>query len=403
MVLFIMWMTSIKVLVSKILYSLKRTIKKIVPILTTFLALIGVILTLNELLKYIELHFIEDNIKNYPLPTLIILFFISFIKNWDKLCVKVPITGSPDISITLKVCNALNNKGALIIPTNTTFDTTMGDEFISKNSLQGQYQLRYYKNSLYELDKSIENGLNNKPYVVLNDGRTTKTKRYLIGTICRVNKNNKRVYFLADSDINPNGIPINVNIETISQSLVSLWESLVDVGNQEPYSIPLIGTGKAGINDASRDEIVRDIVLSFLAATRNHKITEDLIICIHPNDFDKVNWDEFIEFINYQCKYANKKENNKKFFSKDFDTSTCDAINSPKHIPNSVPSNITETESLLLMLLTGNKMNVSQIAASLGTTRAHATMISKKLVEKGLIQCIKSGKETLYYVVSDNE
>ena len=54
----------------------------------------------------------------------------------------VRITDSPDVTISLQICDALKTKDAVIIPTNTTFDTKMDDEFISAGSIQGQYQLR---------------------------------------------------------------------------------------------------------------------------------------------------------------------------------------------------------------------------------------------------------------------
>ena len=49
----------------------------------------------------------------------------------------VRIIDSPDVTISLQICDALKTKDAVIIPTNTTFDTKMDDEFISAGSIQG--------------------------------------------------------------------------------------------------------------------------------------------------------------------------------------------------------------------------------------------------------------------------
>lgn len=65
----------------------------------------------------------------------------------------------------------------------------------------------------------------------------------------------------------------------VSKALTSLWRDLGKNGNSEPYSIPLIGTGKARAKDVSRNEVAKLIILSFLASSKEHKITESLTIC----------------------------------------------------------------------------------------------------------------------------
>lgn len=242
----------------------------------------------------------------------IIVLALSIYFNREKLIKKVTIANSSDISIVLKVCDVLNNPGAVIIPTNTTFDTSTRDDFISKNSVQGQYQEKYYRNNLALLNKKIEAGLKGKSYVSLKDGRKSKKKRYDIGTVCRISEEGKkRAYFVADSDINNKGIPINVDAANISQTLVKLWDTLAFEGNQEAYSIPLIGTGKAKVKDASRDEIARETIISFLAATREHKITDTLYICISPNDLETIDWDGLCIFLEYQSSFSNIYSNSK--------------------------------------------------------------------------------------------
>ncbi|WP_274940992.1 macro domain-containing protein [Chordicoccus furentiruminis] len=257
--------------------------------------------------------------------------------------------------------------------------------------------------------------MDGKAYITLNDGRDSKNKRYMIGTVCRISEKNRRAYFLADSDINAKGIPIDVDASDISMSLVSLWDTLAIEGNQEPYRIPLLGTGKARAKDASRNEVVREIILSFLAATKEHKITESLTICIHPKDFDKIDWDALCEFLKYESQYTNLKP----MFSKpsgveektpsvvklrdkeiEDDTSEYDPDNTV--VPHLQDLVLTEKEKLMITILQGNEMKKTEVAAAMGLTMNATTRILSKLQSAGLVQS-KGGARNLVYSASVNK
>ena len=396
--------------------SAKRLGKRLIRIITDIFAVIGFIVMLaeaaSEIFGYGGLF---EFYKNYFGWIIGVIVIGCVWKNWDRLKMTVRITDSPDVTISLQICDALKGKDAVIIPTNTTFDTKMDDEFISEGSIQGQYQLKYFKNRLLDLDKKITDGLDGKAYITLNDGRDSKNKRYMIGTVCRISEKNRRAYFLADSDINAKGIPIDVDASDISMSLVSLWDTLAIEGNQEPYRIPLLGTGKARAKDASRNEAVREIILSFLAATKEHKITESLTICIHPKDFDKIDWDALCEFLKYESQYTNLKP----MFSKpsgveektpsvvklrdeeiEDDTSEYDPDNTV--VPHLQDLVITEKEKLMITILQGNEMKKTEVAAAMGLTMNATTRILSKLQSAGLVQS-KGGARNMVYSASVNK
>jgi len=400
----------------KMIISAKRLGKRLIRIITDIFAVIGFIVMLaeaaSEIFGYGGLF---EFYKNYFGWIIGVIVIGCVWKNWDRLKMTVRITDSPDVTISLQICDALKGKDAVIIPTNTTFDTKMDDEFISEGSIQGQYQLKYFKKRLLDLDKKITDGLDGKAYITLNDGRDSKNKRYMIGTVCRISEKNRRAYFLADSDINAKGIPIDVDASDISMSLVSLWDTLAIEGNQEPYRIPLLGTGKARAKDASRNEVVREIILSFLAATKEHKITESLTICIHPKDFDKIDWDALCEFLKYESQYTNLKP----MFSKpsgveektpsvvklrdkeiEDDTSEYDPDNTV--VPHLQDLVLTEKEKLMITILQGNEMKKTEVAAAMGLTMNATTRILSKLQSAGLVQS-KGGARNLVYSASVNK
>lgn len=359
----------------KFKYSFKRTIKKIPSIAKDILAMVGVLLTVAEGASEIfDYSGIFECLRQNYLWIFLLVIVAAIILEWDRLEYSVVVEESPDIKITLKVCDVLSNSGAVIIPTNTTFDTTMEDDFISPASVQGQYQLRYYKDNLGGLNSVISDSLRNINYIKLSDGRKNKIFRYPIGTVARISNGKKRAYFLAEADINENGKPTNPDASDISAALVSLWERLSEIGNQEPYSIPLLGTGKAGVKNLSRNEIIKETVLSFLATTGSYKITENLIICVHPSDFEKINWDEICGYISYHCKYYCKEHNNKeKVIQKAEQTSFDNNID------------IETREKRILSLLQNNPMSSMEIAENMGLSAVMTKRIVGRMVEDGLV------------------
>lgn len=347
----------------------------------------------------------------WPIAAVIILGCVW--KNRDKPKQTVKIADSPDITITLKVCDALKNEGAVIIPTNSTFDTVMEDEFISEGSLQGQYQNKYFRGRISELDKKISDGLTGKKCIVLKDGRKHNKKQYPIGTVSRVSEKNKRAYFLADSDIDPQGHPVDVDASDVSEALTGLWYDLGRKGNSEPYSIPLIGTGKARAKDVSRNEVVQQIILSFLAASKEYKITESLTICIHPLDFEKIDWDGLCEFLKYQSQYANIKpadvrpigtaETTPKViaYESEYETEECD--DDVSQIASCLEKKrLYEREQKLITLLTGNKLSRAEISEAMGLSMVSTNLLLKRLQDRNAIISEGSTKQRKFYARIDD-
>lgn len=401
---------------------LKRQCKRIWKILQSVFAMIGFLVGVGEAADEIfDYQGLFQFYKEYTIPIILIITVISIKLNWDHLCYTVRILGSPDVSITLKMCDALKNDGSVIIPTNSTFDTIMEDDFISKNSIQGQYQIKFFKKNITDLNSFLEKGLEGKKSIELKDGRTTNTKRYPIGTVSRVSGVGvkKRAYFLADSDINKNGIPENVDISDLTKALVNLWNSLSVVGNKEDYSIPLLGTGRAGVKNASRDEVVKSIVISFLASTREHKITENLIICVHPLDFEKVHWDELCEYIRYQCIFANVNNDARSFGSQEITTGKATLASVEKQIDYdfgdedeesngnwrnaSIEEKNKNTDDRVLEALSGNELNVSEIASYMGTSMSYTRRTLSRLVSDGKVKVVGAARNKKYTAIADLE
>lgn len=285
-------------------------IKNIWPVIKkdiiSILAYLGTIVTVNEVLACFKID-ISQAILGI---SLILGIIVIIIVNWPRKEYIFNIKDR-DIKIILKIGNILKEKNAIIVPTNSTFDTNMENDFISIHSVQGQVQEKYFKNNISTLDYLIEKELENRQFIELTDRDKSKNKRYEIGTTVEINQNGKRFYFLADSDINPKRKTINPSTMNITDSLSRLWQYIGEYGHVEPVAIPIIGTGRMGIVK-SREEILKHIIFSFVANNTTKKIATELIIYIRREDIKKYNIDinEIVEYMKYTCKYQYERLDN---------------------------------------------------------------------------------------------
>lgn len=154
----------------KVKYILKFTIQRFWKIIENVLALLGIILTAGEcVLLIFNSNIIYTWMHDYVIWILGSCIIISFWKNKVQLNYEYFLKGT-DVKINLQVSDVLNAKAAIVIPTNTTFDTKMEDEFISVSSVQGQFQKKFFANNIGTLDNLIEKGLEGYSYekVIIN-------------------------------------------------------------------------------------------------------------------------------------------------------------------------------------------------------------------------------------------
>ena len=296
----------------KIKYILKFTIKRYRQIIETFLALLGIILTIAECVQWMfKSDIIYTWMHDYVVWILLICIFISCWMNRIQLSYEYFLKNT-DVKINLKVVDVLTTKAAIVIPTNTTFDTKMEDEFISIGSVQGQFQKKYFADNLGSLDSLIEKGLEGYSYEKI-DRTHSKDKKYPLGTVSKVTYDGRHYYFVAIADINEYGKTVNTKFENIQIALEGIWSQLESRGHLENLAIPLLGTGRAGIKDASRRKVIQEIIFSFAASAKERKITENLQICIHPLDLEhkELDLEQLNEYLRYMCEYRYADESGK--------------------------------------------------------------------------------------------
>ena len=223
---------------------------------------------------------------------------------WPRLAVRAPVFGT-DASIEIRVADLFSQEGAVVVGSSTTFDTSMDDGTISAKSVQGQYT-KLYADSVEDLDRQITDSLigiastelhfRAKPY--------GKRLRFPVGTVASVKCNQKRAYFVAIATFNQHKVAL-AKTEDILDALPLLWEFVRNRGGLDPISIPVLGSGFSRVQ-AKREELIREIVRSFVAASRTGRFCERLTISVAAQDYQEGHIDlpGLGRFLEHECKYA---------------------------------------------------------------------------------------------------
>jgi hypothetical protein len=188
-----------------------------------------------------------------------------------------------DISIEIRIGDAVRSEGTLVVPINSTFDTNIGDIFKTLTSVQGALLHHEYEGNTTHLDADIEAALKkegHQPEAQLN--KSGKLDKYRIGTVITIKPSQRQYYLLATSDLNREGRSRGT-VEDVRNSLASLWSYVSERGDKGHIVIPLIGTGKGRI-PTPRSEICKEIVRSFIAACAQGTFCDKLTIVIYYRD-----------------------------------------------------------------------------------------------------------------------
>ena len=248
---------------------------------------------------------LPNQIKGYWWLCLLIPTIWSIFDNRPTLSVHQRLIGR-DVIIEICIGDIFQFQGAYVVGSNTTFDTEVGNGLISAKSIQGQFTERYY-GDVKHLDVDLDDALRNEEYTEITSDKRGKKKEYAIGTVAKVENKTVEAYFLAIASLNQHGVASS-SFENIQVSLSCVWDYIANRGGIGPLVIPILGSGFSRI-EVPRDQIIKEIIRSFVAACATKRFTEKLTIAIHPEDFRKYDLDltELNEFLMYQCKYTEFK------------------------------------------------------------------------------------------------
>ena len=213
-----------------------------------------------------------------------------------------------DVLVQVRVGNIFWLRGAIVVGCNTTFDTKMADGTISEHSVQGQFTMRYfqrYYNRIMELDRQIDSLLARDISAYRDDVSKPfgKRKEYSMGTVAPIESGYRKGYFAAIARINEHRVAEVDEIEFLD-ALPIMWSQIRNRGGKEDLLCPILGSGYSRLN-LTRGVLVQEIVRSFVAATREGKISEKLTLVIRGRDFRKykIDLDDVRRFLECECTY----------------------------------------------------------------------------------------------------
>ncbi len=192
-----------------------------------------------------------------------------------------------DTTVELVVGDIFKQTGPIIVGSNTSFITDAGT--ISPSSIQGLFCDKYFP-SIQPVNDQLNAQIQNRPCE--------------FGTTITIRGSLKIGYFCAIAEVNDSGVARS-NIENLRISLGGLWSYLSENAEKDIINIPILGSGFSRIS-AKREELVRELLLSFFAALSQNTFCDGIRIVIHPNDIKKYNIDiyELARFFEYSCKYS---------------------------------------------------------------------------------------------------
>lgn len=204
-----------------------------------------------------------------------------------------------DILLKVVVADIFSLPGSKVISCNRTFETSVNQGPIEKNSVQGQFTKRFYSDAAH-LDADITRALHGVECESSPEGARSI---YKVGAVAKVSPKDSTFYLLAIAEINRNGVA-SASFEDLKAALPELWSYITEAGTYEPIVVPVLGTGYSRLPE-TREEIIREIIKSFIAACGEKRFAESLTIALYPNDFYKhaIDLQEIGRYLQHICKY----------------------------------------------------------------------------------------------------
>ncbi len=276
------------------MYSLKRWLRSYKSIIVDFVTGIGLFWLFVEMASYstdAKIDTITKSIWLFVIVSIIILA-IALIKNKPKTVFLYQLRDK-DNFIEVRVGDAFENKGSLVIPFNNCFDVSLGGNVKKAKSLQNKLIAEFYLGKEEHLATDISKKID------------SKRLPYEIGTTIEVEQNEKLFYLLVNSRKKENN-RVESSVDDFLLSLSKLWIYIaLESGRNSVVTIPLISTNHGRITNINRATAIKEIIESYIDASKSLNVSDKLIISIHPNDLTKgnINLDDIDDFLKFSCQH----------------------------------------------------------------------------------------------------
>ena len=239
-----------------------------------------------------------QKIPDYWYVFLSVGIIIGFFRAWPRLKMSQLIAGT-DVIVEVKIKDIFSSSGAIIVGCNTTFDISVEKNIIDKKSIQGQYLKRYFKQES-ELEEQVKQELprSHLKKRIRKEKNKGNLKEYEIGTTIAVGQD-RRAYLVAITRINTH-YTAEIDDNSFLDALPKMWFEIRSKGNMENLNCPILGSGFSRLK-MKRQELLFELIRSFVIATRDGKLTEKIIFYISYSDFKHIDMKKTKRFLEHEC------------------------------------------------------------------------------------------------------
>ncbi|WP_197094125.1 macro domain-containing protein [Nonomuraea sp. SBT364] len=206
----------------------------------------------------------------------------------------------PDMTITIKIGDLLEEEADLVVGFSDTFDTDITDNgVINRGSLQGQLLSRLYEGDLRRLDGELDRALAVTVPTSVESAESKpqgKLRRYPVGTVAMIGSPRRRVYCVAYSRMG-NDLVARSSMDDLWLSLGHLWTAVGQNSQLRRVAAPIMGAELARVHALDKENLLKVIILSFISHSRLRPVCRELTVTIRPEDSEKVDMLEMKAFL----------------------------------------------------------------------------------------------------------
>jgi hypothetical protein len=210
----------------------------------------------------------------------------------------------PRMSVIVEPGDLFTQPDHIAVGFNDTFNSEVWPRGrISPASVQGQLLARVYGGDAAQLDGALSTALRAARPAARQVGRARlgrrhsgRAPRYPIGTVAVLEDGLRLIFAVAYSKVGEDDVARS-SVEDLWLGLNRLWDAVDQYGHQEPVAIPLLGAGLARLDYLEAQDVLRLILLSFVARSRERKVCRELRVLIRPEDLDRIDLPSIAEFL----------------------------------------------------------------------------------------------------------
>lgn len=203
---------------------------------------------------------------------------------------------SPDTKVRLVTGDLFDQNANLVIGMSDFFDVET-PHIIAENSVQGQFLSRVYRQDVSALRADLDSALAGKAPVETGVTKLGNSTRYSLGTVACVRRHRTHYFCVAYTEMDGNN-NVSTSIGVLWEALEKLWNEVRSRSNGDPVAAPIIGLGQSGMSTILPiQDAIRFLILSFMFASRHHRVCEELIIVIRPQDERRIDMLEIQDFL----------------------------------------------------------------------------------------------------------